>query len=38
MFGDGVSPNDSSAYDKEIYLSNYNLSKFASSMNEICYF
>jgi hypothetical protein len=30
-----VQPNDDDTYDKEIYLSEYDLIKFASSMNEI---
>jgi hypothetical protein len=34
-FGEGVQPNDGDTYDKEIYLTGHNLSKFASSMNEI---
>jgi hypothetical protein len=34
-FGKGVKPTDGDTYDKEIYLSEHDLSKFASSMNEI---
>jgi hypothetical protein len=34
-FGEWVAPNDSDTYDKE---SEYDLNKFASSMNEISYF
>jgi hypothetical protein len=30
-----VQPNDDDTYDKEIYLSEHDLIKFASSMNEI---
>jgi hypothetical protein len=38
MFGEGVTVNDDDTYDKKIYLSEHDLSKFASSMNEISYF
>jgi hypothetical protein len=37
-FGEGATSNDGDMYDKEIYLSEHNLSKFDSSMNEISYF
>jgi hypothetical protein len=30
-----VQPNDDDTYDKEIYLSEHNLIKFTSNMNEI---
>jgi hypothetical protein len=35
VFGEWVHANDGDTYDKEIYLSEHNLSKFASSMAEI---
>jgi hypothetical protein len=35
MFGEVVAPNDDDTYGKEIYLSEKDLSRFASSMNEI---
>jgi hypothetical protein len=37
-FGEGVTLTNDDASDKEIYLSKHDLSKFASSMNEIRYF
>jgi hypothetical protein len=31
-----VQANDGDAHDKEIYLSEHDLSKFATSVNKIC--
>jgi hypothetical protein len=34
-FGEGMQPTDVDIYDKEIYLSEHDLSKFTSGMNKI---
>jgi hypothetical protein len=37
-FGEVVTPNNDDTYHKKIYLSEHDLSKFASSMDEISNF